>query len=348
MGCLFTKLGWFRTHHELREETPKQYSWDKKREVDMKNIMVDGVKNETVGRIPQQINGQQFVIQNCENCNIYVFDHINTVTVDDCINCNIFLGPIKTSIFIRDCKECRFVLACQQFRTRDCQKIDVFLCCGTQPIIEASSGMKFACYQYYYPELEDQFKQAGLSVFNNTWSNIHDFSQDPTEAHFSLLPEDAKVEEYVPDPTNELFVNVHIDHMTSKSVVPLTHGTRRKISDESCLIVFFHDDDSQSKVWQFIKNMREAHPELILIQTKEVTMQPPDASRVFRTDTYASAVSLGPVIGLEYNGDNSVQCCQEVLARTGPAQNTFISQSRDVAAGQVENFYNFADMQMAV
>ena len=42
------------------------------------------------------------------------------------------------------------------FRTRDCKKMEFFLCCATQPIIESSSGMKFACYQYYYPELEGE------------------------------------------------------------------------------------------------------------------------------------------------------------------------------------------------
>ena len=34
-----------------------------------------------------------------------------------------------------------------------------------------------------------QFKDSGLSVFNNNWSNIHDFTQDPTEKHYTLLPE---------------------------------------------------------------------------------------------------------------------------------------------------------------
>ena len=50
--------------------------------------------------------GEQFVIQNCENSNIYLFDHINTVTIDDCKNCKLFIGPTKVHgtlilIFIR-------------------------------------------------------------------------------------------------------------------------------------------------------------------------------------------------------------------------------------------------------
>ena len=41
--------------------------------------------------------GEQFVIQNCENSNIYLFDHINTVTIDDCKNCKMFIGPTKVN-----------------------------------------------------------------------------------------------------------------------------------------------------------------------------------------------------------------------------------------------------------
>ncbi len=46
------------------------------------------------------------------------------------------------------------MLACQQFRSRDCQKLDVFVSCVSQPIIEASTGIKFGCFQFHYPELE--------------------------------------------------------------------------------------------------------------------------------------------------------------------------------------------------
>ena len=58
------------------------------------------------------------------------------------------------SMFLRDCKRCRVVAACGQFRTRDCQQIDTYLHCATQPIIEASTQMRFACYQLHYPQLK--------------------------------------------------------------------------------------------------------------------------------------------------------------------------------------------------
>ena len=68
------------------------------------------------------------------------------MTVDDCINCKIFIGPVKVggwlvsvvatgpqgSVFVRDCTNCVVVVACGQFRTRDCRNLDAFLCVNTQ------------------------------------------------------------------------------------------------------------------------------------------------------------------------------------------------------------------------
>ena len=57
----------------------------------------------TIPHISRQLfSGEQFVIQNCENSNIFLFDYINTVTVDDCKGCKIFIGPTKVIIVARN------------------------------------------------------------------------------------------------------------------------------------------------------------------------------------------------------------------------------------------------------
>lgn len=211
-------------------------------QIDPKDYTFSGLKGEVVGRLPGKVAGQQFVIQDCENCSIYIFDHSATITIDDCVNCQLFLGPIKGSVFFRDCKDCKCIVACQQFRTRDCRKLEVFLCCATQPIIESSTGMKFGCFQYYYPELALQFKDAGLSIFNNTWSNIHDFTPVSGNNNWDLLPENAVVQDYVPLPSSEELKGVRISTDAAKSIIPITRGRREKNSDESCLAVFFAGD----------------------------------------------------------------------------------------------------------
>ena len=46
--------------------------------------------------------------------------------------------PNRGSIFFRNCDESLCLISSQQFRIRDCQKLDVHLYCTTQPVIETS------------------------------------------------------------------------------------------------------------------------------------------------------------------------------------------------------------------
>ncbi|KAK5620326.1 Protein Xrp2 [Crenichthys baileyi] len=331
------------------DEAPKQYSWDKREKVDPKDYMLTGLRDVTVGRLPGKLNGQQFVIQECENCNIYVLDHSATITIDDCVNCRIVLGPVKGSVFFRDCKDIKCVVACQQFRTRDCQKMDVFLYCATQPIIESSTGMKFGCFQYYYPELAFHFKDAGLSIFNNNWSNIHDFTPVSGENNWSLLPEDSKVLDFVPAPDPESdFKSIRISTEAARSIVPLTKGGRRKDSEESCLFVFFAGEYTAANARKLIDEATSKG--FVLIQTKEVSMKPEDAKRVFQNsaDDLVEWISKGLVTALELNGDGVVEACKNIASNVFSSTKVFVSDNKNTSTRDVDSFFNFADMQMGL
>lgn len=331
------------------EEAPKLYSWDKRDKVDPKDYMLTGLKDATVGRLPGKLNGQQFIIQECENCNIYILDHAATITIDDCVNCRIVLGPVKGSVFFRDCKDIKCVVACQQFRTRDCKKMEVFLCCATQPIIESSTGMKFGCFQYYYPELAFHFKDAGLSIFNNNWSNIHDFTPVSGENNWSLLSETAAVEDHVPAPGAESeFVSVRIFTDVAHSIVPLTKGGRRKDSEESCLFVFFAGDYTAANARKLIDEA--IGKGFVLIQTKEVAMRPEDIKRVFQNNAedLIEWITKGPVTALELNGDGVVEACKSIASDLFRGTKVFVSENKNTSSRDVDNFFNFADMQMGL
>lgn len=331
------------------DEATKQYSWDKREKVDPKDYMLTGLKDVTAGRLPGKLNGQQFVIQECENCNIYVFDHSATITIDDCVNCRIFLGPVKGSVFFRDCKDIKCVVACQQFRTRDCKKMEIFLCCATQPIIESSTGMKFGCFQYYYPELAFHFKDAGLSIFNNNWSNIHDFTPVSGENNWSLLPEASAVLDFVPAPDAESeFKSVRISSDPARSIVPLTKGGRRKDSEESCLFVFFAGEYTTANARKMIDEATAKG--FVLIQTKEVSMRPEDVKRVFQhsAEDLVGWITKGPVTALELNGDGVVEACKNVANELFSGTKVFVSDNKNTSSRDVDNFFNFADMQMGL
>ncbi|XP_054646944.1 protein XRP2 isoform X1 [Dunckerocampus dactyliophorus] len=331
------------------EAAPKQYSWDKRDKVDPKDYMLTGLKGVTAGRLPGKLNGQQFVIQECENCDIFVFDHSATITIDDCVNCRVVLGPVRGSVFFRDCKDIKCVVACQQFRTRDCKKMEVFLCCATQPIIESSTGMKFGCFQYYYPELAFHFKDAGLSIFNNNWSNIHDFTPVSGETNWSLLPESAAVLESVPAPDSESdFKSVRISADPGRSIVPLTKGGRRKDSEESCLFVFFAGEYTTANARKMIDEATAKG--FVLIQTKEVSMRPEDVKRVFQNNAedLVEWITKGPVIALELNGDGVVEACKNIASEVFSGTKVFVSDNKNTSCRDVDSFFNFADMQMGL
>ncbi|XP_064183094.1 protein XRP2 [Anguilla rostrata] len=363
MGCCFSKKSKRKSEKELTptsvgtenttnnnaEAEPKKYSWDTREKVDPNDYTLKGAKDATIGRLPGKLNGQQLVIQDCENCDIYVFDHSATISIDDCVNCRVVLGPIKGSVFIRNCTDMKCVVACQQFRARDCKKAEVFLCCSTQPIIESSTGMKFGCYQYYYPELAFHFKDAGLSIFNNNWSNVHDFTPVSGETNWSLLPEDTAVLDYVPAPDQESeFKGIRVSADGSRSIVPLTRGGRRKDSDESCLFVFFCGDYTTANARKLIDEAMGKG--FVLIQTKEVSMRPEDANRVFQgsAEDFTELITKGPVVALELNGDGVVEACRNIADEVFSGTKVFVSESKNTSGRDVDNFFNFADMQMGL
>jgi len=57
------------------------------------------------------------------------------------------------SVFVRDSTDCVLATVCQQFRTRDCRDLCVYLSCSSQPIIESSHNIKFACLTLNYNQL---------------------------------------------------------------------------------------------------------------------------------------------------------------------------------------------------
>ena len=148
------------------------------KKLDPKDFMCQKLENAVVIKPPGSINGQQFIIEDCKNCDIFVLDHCDSVNVDACTGCRVFVGPCNGSVFLRECVDCKWVVACQQLRTRDCKSNDILLYIGAgQPVIEASTDMRFGCFQASYFSLRAQFAAAKLGLWNSEWSDVFDFSR---------------------------------------------------------------------------------------------------------------------------------------------------------------------------
>ncbi|XP_065829487.1 protein XRP2-like [Oscarella lobularis] len=341
MGSLFSRL---RTQRPPKEEEKKTYSWDRRERVDPKDFTFDGLEDTTAGKLPGQIGGQQFIIKDCKKCDIYLFDHIASLTIDDCVNCRIVIGPVKGSVFFRDCKDITCLVACQQFRTRDCKKMRVFLHCSTKPIIESSTGMQFGCYQANYPKLEDHFSAAGISLFENNWSNIHDYSPIPGEENWKLIaPDAAGVDEYFSAPSEEPFSSIPVSFSTDNSLVPLTMGLSRRPGESNSCLVILRATADQSKLKAYVKSVQE--DTLTLVQIKQTEIPKEDAQRMF--PHARGTTPVGPVVVVDVAGnDNAGTQCIDIATKIG-VDLLYVSDSAEQGQRDIDTFYNFIDMAMS-
>lgn len=207
---------------------------------------------ETLVKLPNSIKGQSFDITKCVDCDIFILDHTAQVTIDECKNCRIFIGPTEGAVFFRTCYGCKFVLICQQLRTRDCRDIDLLLFCGTKPTIEATSQIRFGCLQFAYFGLAEQLKAAGLNEWNNPWSNVYDFTKDGSR-HHDYLDKDTKISELLL--LDKLYENSDItaEELHCPSVFPMTAGISRKMSGKPVFIVAL-----ASKAHMLLTTIRDA------------------------------------------------------------------------------------------
>ncbi|CAF4633078.1 unnamed protein product [Rotaria sp. Silwood1] len=349
MGCLFSFF--FRpTASADIVETPRQvFSWEKedRQAIRKEDFILDKLKNETIYRLSGSINGQQFIVQNCDNCTVYVFDHTGQIQIDDCTNCRILIGPVHGSVFIRDSTNCILATVCQQFRTRDCRDLYVYLSCTSQPIIESSHNIKFGCLTLNYDKLAEQYKLADINPWNNTWGNIHDFTTIPGGNNYSLLDQNENLFKHLPIPIDPSCSHMNINDNMETSVTPFTYGELyRHRNEERCLVVFFQNSNADSCARELILMAKQS--EIVLVQTKYFLINEMSASRLFSGNTtYNSLVTKGPVIGLEFAGTNCIQICQQLLNNLIKLKyqnlSHFISQSATDANEQLQKFYNFAN-----
>jgi len=133
-------------------------------------------EHENFLRKPSSIRGQQFAIEELHGCQVHVLDHVGGCLIDGCCSCEILIGPSESSVFVRDCEDCAFYIVTQQLRTRRCVRCVFHVHSGTEPVIEMSSGLRFAPISLAYPDLAAQMQLAKLDPERNLWNAIFDFS----------------------------------------------------------------------------------------------------------------------------------------------------------------------------
>jgi protein XRP2 len=112
---------------KVKVNNPTPHAFGKRTDLDPKDFIFKDKIAEFLVREPGQIEGQQFIIEDCNESDIFLLDHIGSLTIDNCNKCRIVCGPISGSVFIRNCRDCNIIMACQQLRLRDCSKLGIIL-----------------------------------------------------------------------------------------------------------------------------------------------------------------------------------------------------------------------------
>jgi len=183
--------------------------------INKKDFIFDKKKDETLIKVPGQINGRDFVISNLEGCEVYLMDHIAQIFVDDCKNCTIHIGPVESSIFIRDCQDLKVSAACSQYRISDSSNIDSYVYAMTDPTLEKCRNVRFAPYNFAYPLQNEHFEKAKLDPKTNKWSQIFDFNENKQDPNWFIIPPEEypgpvqkTVDDLEAEPENPVEVNV--------------------------------------------------------------------------------------------------------------------------------------------
>lgn len=102
----------------------------------------------------------------------------------------IVAGRVDGPAHITGVKDGIIVVAARQVRIHECRNVDIYLLCTSHPIIEDSSGLRFAPIPAAYTTVQDDLSK-------NQWDQVNDFNW-PTAGqspNWSTLPE----EERLPD-----------------------------------------------------------------------------------------------------------------------------------------------------
>jgi len=142
--------------------------------------------NETLVKLPGQLNGGGFNIENLNQCEIKIFDYSSQILVDDCKDCIFIIGPVQNSIFFRNCSACKIAVICSQFRLSNCKDLKIKIFTSTDPAIEDSDDLEFGPYNVFYPLLDQQIIKGDIDLAFNYYRQVFDHtpSTDESKKHF--------------------------------------------------------------------------------------------------------------------------------------------------------------------
>ncbi|XP_062078536.1 tubulin-folding cofactor C-like [Humulus lupulus] len=157
-----------------------------------------GFRNKTGEVLVMKFNGSEigeFTISDLDSCEVRLIGCVRALFVHRLRNCRVYGGPVMNSILFEQVEGCVFVMASHQIRIHHAKATDFYLRVRSRPIIEDSSGVRFAPYCLGYDGIHRDLQEASLAEETGNWANVDDFRwlravQSP---NWSILPENERI-----------------------------------------------------------------------------------------------------------------------------------------------------------
>ena len=167
------------------------------RDIELYECSFQDLSSETLTKEAVEVNQKDVALSTLTDCTIKLYGSPGAIHVSALRNCRVFSGPVSGSVFIEGCKDCIFVLPCQQLRVHATYDSQFYLHVTSRAIIEDSSRVVFAPYNWRYEGLDEHYVMSGLSKARNSYDTVDDFNWLAADVHspnWSVLDEDKRVE----------------------------------------------------------------------------------------------------------------------------------------------------------
>ncbi|XP_022081610.1 tubulin-specific chaperone C-like [Acanthaster planci] len=144
----------------------------------------------------EEIQAKDIGLTNLKSCSVKLFGSPNAIHMNNLTNCKIFSGPVPGSIFVDNCQDCTIVVSCQQLRVHHTTSTQFYLHVTSRAIIEDTSDVGFAPYNWSYDGQEDDFQTSQLDRSRNSWDDVDDFNwlaSDKASPNWSVIPPEKRV-----------------------------------------------------------------------------------------------------------------------------------------------------------
>jgi len=299
MGCLSSKSSEASRDQQDQEDEPKVYSWDKRKKIDKELFQVKNKHGIDNSVFRNDVEDLPITIEDCSDCIIFLLGVTKNVTIDECKNLKIICFSAD-SVYIRNSQDISLLSACGQYRCRDCRRLNLFLHCSTQPVIESSQKVKTAPFLLDFDGIENTLQNLKISKFSNSWNKIHDFGPVDTEPNWEISENVVSQLDDIFSQFGNMFISAPVVRSTH-SYYPIVCQTDTIIDSELSFVIFAgpnSEDLATSCYHKFTQDTKKA----LLLQSnagKLNSISLPERAKKQLYDTN------GTLIGLLFQGNLS-------------------------------------------